>query len=147
MRWWAPGTVALALSVAASARLLAAPAYPTSYASSPVPYDVTAVAHGAARFAEACSSCHGAAGRGDGPAAAALPASPADLVAHFSHHREGDVFWWIAHGLPGTSMPAFSPPFSDTQVWEVVQLLRARTRCSLRRKRHKSEPAIAGGTA
>lgn len=126
LRWWAPGVIALALSVAASARLLAAPAYPTSYASSPVAYDVTAVAQGAARFAQACSSCHGAAGRGDGPAAAALPVHPADLVAHFPHHREGDVFWWIAHGLPGTPMPAFSPPFSDTQVWEVVQFLRAR---------------------
>jgi len=126
LRWWAPGVVALALSVAASARLLAAPAYPTSYAASPVPYDVAAVAHGTARFAQACSSCHGAAGRGDGPAAAALPVPPADLVAHFPHHREGDMFWWIAHGLPGTPMPAFSPPFSDTQVWEVVQFLHAR---------------------
>lgn len=35
---------------------------------------------GAAFFAENCVSCHGTAGKGDGPKSASLPAAPTDLT-------------------------------------------------------------------
>ena len=38
-------------------------------------------ADGAKLFSTNCASCHGTAGRGDGPSAAKLPAKPADLTA------------------------------------------------------------------
>jgi putative copper resistance protein D len=100
------------------------PAYPTSYAGSPVRYTTTAIVHGAELYAQNCSSCHGALGHGDGPLAASLPVKPANLAEHWAGHRPGDLYWWIAHGI-GTSMPAFAPRLSDTEIWTVVQFLRA----------------------
>jgi putative copper export protein/mono/diheme cytochrome c family protein len=125
-RLWLPGCVALLVCAAASTSIFAVPAFPTTYANSPVPYTVNAVARGAARYASDCSSCHGAGGRGDGPAAAALSAKPVNLSEHALHHPPGNLFWWIAHGIPGTPMPAFSPRISDTGIWELVQFLVAR---------------------
>lgn len=126
LRLWIPGCAALLVCAAASTSIFAVPAFPTTYASSPVPYAVGPIARGAARYASDCSSCHGAGARGDGPAAAALSAKPPDLAEHALHHPPGNLFWWIAHGIPGTPMPAFSPPLSDTQIWELVQFLVAR---------------------
>ena len=122
-----PGCVALALAAGVSTWVLAVPALPTTYAVSPVPYAVDSLARGAARFAQECASCHGPEGRGDGPAAAALRKKPANLAEHASHHPPGNLFWWIAHGIPDTPMPAFSPRLSDTQIWELVQFLVARS--------------------
>jgi mono/diheme cytochrome c family protein len=31
----------------------------------------------------------------------------------------------IAHGMPGTPMPAFSPRLRDTEIWQLVQYVRA----------------------
>ena len=60
---------------------------------------------GAALFAQRCSGCHGAGGRGDGNAAAWLLPHPADLTAaRFSPRRLADVLW---NGVPGTAMPRF----------------------------------------
>ena len=121
------GSIALALSAGVSTWVLAVPALPTTYAVSPVPYAVDAVAQGAARFAQECAACHGAEGHGDGPAAATLPEKPANLAEHAMHHPQGNLFWWIAHGIPDSPMPAFSPRLSDTQIWELVQFLVARS--------------------
>jgi putative copper export protein/mono/diheme cytochrome c family protein len=126
LRLWLPGCVALLVCAAASTSIFAVPAFPTTYAHSPVPYTVDAVARGAARYASDCSSCHGAGGRGDGPAAGALSAKPVNLSEHALHHPPGNLFWWIAHGIPGTPMPAFSPRIADTGIWELVQFLVAR---------------------
>ena len=85
-------------------------AYPTTFFAPPVPYDATAVVHGAVVYAQNCAVCHGADGRGDGPAAASLPIKPADLVeAHLFAHNVGDLYWWIGHGLGGVM-----PPFRGT---------------------------------
>ncbi len=47
------------------------------------------------------------------------------LAEHAAHHRSGDLFWWIAHGIPNTPMPAFSPRLDDEELWTLVQYLRA----------------------
>jgi putative copper resistance protein D len=101
------------------------PAYPTSYASSPVPYTTRAIAHGAELYVQQCASCHGPHGHGDGPSAASLPVKPANLAEHAAFHRPGDLFWLVAHGVPGTPMPAFAAQLSDTRTWSVVRFLRA----------------------
>ncbi|MDF1701870.1 MAG: c-type cytochrome, partial [Planctomycetota bacterium] len=91
-----------------------------------VPPDVARL--GAALYARHCASCHGAAGRGDGPAAAFLDTPPTDLVtARFKYRstRTGaaalltDVFRTVRHGLPGSGMTGMrhAPP---AQVWAVV---------------------------
>src|SRR5262245_6773694 len=75
---------------------------PPSLVLSTVAGDVQA---GAALFGQRCSGCHGAAGHGDGPAAASLLPHPANLTAaRFSSQRLTDVLW---NGVPGTAMPRF----------------------------------------
>ena len=99
----------VAAAVLVATWLLAVPAYPTSYATPPVKYTAMAIVGGGASYNANCVQCHGPHGRGDGPLAAALPIKPVDLVDHAAHHRPGDLFWWIAHGIRDTPMPAFSP--------------------------------------
>jgi mono/diheme cytochrome c family protein len=64
-----------------------------------------------------CAVCHGAEGRGNGPAAALLNPSPRDFTSGVYKFRstpsgtlptESDVFRTITRGLPGTSMPSFA---------------------------------------
>lgn len=53
---------------------------PEPYASLPAPVGTThQIARGAALYQTHCASCHGAQGRGDGPAATSLSPPPADL--------------------------------------------------------------------
>lgn len=125
------GVVALcAIAVAGTATaawLVAVPAYPTSYAVAPERYTTAAIARGAALYAQHCNGCHGASGHGDGPDALSLPIIPADLTAHGSDHRPGEIYWWIARGIPRTPMPAFAHRLSDTEIWDLVQFLHAQS--------------------
>jgi putative copper export protein/mono/diheme cytochrome c family protein/peroxiredoxin len=129
-RAWPPAAVGLAgiaASAAASAWLLAVPAYPTTYAASPVRYTTAAVVDGARLFSTHCVACHGNNGTGAGPAAAAagLATRPANLVRHAGRHRQGELYWWIAHGRAGMAMPAFAPPLGSEEIWSIVQFLQA----------------------
>lgn len=102
------------------------PAYPTSFYAPAEPYDAASVVKGAALYAENCAACHGASGRGDGPAAAGLPTRPADLTgAHLFAHSPGDLFWWIGHGRGNGAMPGFGTILSPQQRWDLVNFLRA----------------------
>ena len=120
----AAGVAMVALFVLLS--LLAVPANPTTYFRSPVPYSAESIASGAQVYAEQCSVCHGPQGRGDGPAAATLKVHPVDLTEHVFHHREGDLFWWIKYGIPGTPMPGSGGRISEPRIWDLIHLLRAR---------------------
>jgi putative copper resistance protein D len=102
------------------------PAYPTSFYAPAEPYAAASVMRGARLFAENCALCHGAGGKGDGPAAAALPIRPADLTApHLFAHSEGDLFWWVSRGKGGV-MPGFASVLSPAQRWDVINFVRAR---------------------
>jgi copper resistance protein D len=101
------------------------PAYPTSYATSPLQYTTAAIARGSALYAKQCSSCHGPLGHGDGPMATSLSVKPANLAEHAAFHRPGDLFWFVAHGVTDTPMPAFAATLSEREVWSLVQFLRA----------------------
>ena len=119
------GIVVLVVAIAVPAWLLAVPAYPTTYFRSPVGYTAASIADGASRYAQNCAACHGLHGRGDGPAAASLPGKPADLTAHLFHHSEGELYWWITHGISGTPMPGSGTHLSETEVWDMINFLRA----------------------
>jgi putative copper export protein/mono/diheme cytochrome c family protein len=103
------------------------PAYPTSYYAPTEPYAAGSIARGAAVYAENCALCHGAAGHGDGPAAAGLPIRPADLTEpHLFAHRPGDLFWWVSHGRDDGVMPGFAGLLSANQRWDAINFIRAR---------------------
>jgi putative copper resistance protein D len=104
--------------------LLAVPATPTTYLASPVEFTTEAIAQGGQTYARECARCHDPRGRQDNRAVAATAAST-NLIEELRVRRPGDLFWSIAHGIPGTPMSAFSPPLGDTEIWELIQYLRA----------------------
>jgi putative copper export protein len=122
--------VALLLVSSTLVPLLTIDAYPTTFATSPTEFADSSIVRGAALFAANCAVCHGTDARGDGPAAKSLPIRPADLTAaHFWAHTEGDLFWFISHGMNAKSralaMPAFGDVLSSDDRWALIDFLKA----------------------
>lgn len=121
------GTIGLVLGIVLVAQARFGPAESLASAD-PVPppaLDQAAVVRGAPLFAANCASCHGAAGRGDGPAAAALQPPPADLTAiHASAHSDDVYQYWIENGIPGSAMPGFAEELSPDQIRDVIAYVR-----------------------
>jgi len=82
-------------------------------------------------FAQQCASCHGAAGKGDGPVAAALNPKPADLSNKTAMGARTDqqLVDVIAKGggAVGKSplMPAFSTTLKAQDIQNVVAFIRS----------------------
>jgi len=119
------GLAGLAASVGLLAWLLTVPAHPTTYAASPAPYTTDNIVRGGELYAANCRSCHGVEGRGGGAVDRSLPGKPKDLALQSARHRDGDVFWWIAHGIPESPMPRFAPDIRDADIWRLIQFLHA----------------------
>ncbi len=70
-----------------------------------------------------CVTCHGASGKGDGPAAAALPPpKPADWTsAKVQAETDGELFWKISTGRG--AMPPWKH-LPDKDRWEIVNYIR-----------------------
>lgn len=106
------------------------PEPPAEYAGKTNPFSnqAEAATAGGALFAERCSSCHGATGLGDGPAAAALDPKPADLATTASEFEDDFHFWRIMDGgamAPfNSSMPAQKGILTEDQVWQLVTFIR-----------------------
>jgi putative copper resistance protein D len=101
-------------------------AYPDTYLTPNVDFAVESIAHGLGKFEDNCTLCHGVGGRGDGPAGFGLPVPPADLTAaHAASHTAGDMYWWLTHGIPGSTMPAFADSMSVEDRWDIINFLQA----------------------
>lgn len=119
--------------------LLTGTAYPTSFWASPTGFTAASVAAGEAVYDGQCAACHGPSGKGDGPQAAALPVPPADLTAeHLWAHTDGDLFWWVSHGMPGPDgslvMPAFEATLGEDERWAVIDYIHALNAAAWRRE-------------
>ena len=79
--------------------------------------------HGAVVFRVRCAACHGADGRGDGPAAARLGRPPAD----FSQKQPGSerVRAVLLHGVAGTAMTPMQQNLSESDRDAVVLFVRS----------------------
>jgi len=92
----------------------------------PIPATEASVAQGRQVYAPNCASCHGASGRGDGPAGVMLRPRPADFRLHMAAgHTDAELFDWIAQGVDGTGMPAFRGNLTDEEIWNVVNYIRS----------------------
>ena len=71
-----------------------------------------------------CGSCHGAGGKGDGPAAAALPPpKPANwTVDTVQKQTDGEIFWKISNGRG--AMPPWKH-LPEKERWELVNFIRS----------------------
>ncbi len=109
--------------------LLLVEAYPTSYQFSTTGFTAISIEQGRRVFAANCAACHGSGG-GDGPAASALRIKPADLTAgHLWEHRDGELYWWISHGIEGPegglAMPGFGDGLPSEDRWAVIDYVRS----------------------
>ena len=82
------------------------------------------IATGSALFRERCVTCHGERGRGDGPASSGLRPPPADLVLHVPQHSDGELFYMVSRGMPGSAMPAWRETLGERERWAIVHYLR-----------------------
>jgi len=64
------------------------------------------IARGKKLYLKSCVSCHGTAGKGDGPVAASLQTQPADFsdAHHANYYSERGRLWIIRNGVPKTPM-------------------------------------------
>lgn len=98
----------------------------------PVAADDKSIAAGKAVYAQQCLSCHGASGKGDGPAAKDLPVKAGDLAApDVLADTDGALFWKITEGR--APMPAYDKLVGENDRWHVVNYLRALTLAEPRR--------------
>ena len=74
-----------------------------------------------------CFNCHGPEGGGDGPVASQLDPPPRNFQHHgfWRHRTEGEIFWVIKHGSPGTSMVGFAGQLTDEEIWAIIQYERS----------------------
>ena len=90
---------------------------------SPLPADKKVIAQGEKVAKINCVSCHGAKGKGDGVAAAALTPKPADWTSsRVQGESDGELFWKISTGR-GPMPPWKHLPENDR--WALVQFIRS----------------------
>lgn len=97
----------------------------SAFLRNPIPRSVESIARGRLLFAKDCAVCHGAEGRGDGVAAAALPQRPEDLssIAPPPIFPDGVVAYRIINGVK--MMPAFKSTLSENEIWDLLNFIRS----------------------
>jgi mono/diheme cytochrome c family protein len=125
------GIATAVAAISAVAAFTIAPTLPTpavpftaQFRTNPVPNSPENVTAGRTLFQQNCVICHGARGRGDGPAAFTMNPKPVDLQLHVPQHPDGFIEYWIAEGIPGTQMPAWKDQLNEEQRWQLVRYLR-----------------------
>ena len=96
----------------------------TEVLRNPTPPTPESLQAGTVTYGQVCLTCHGDAGRGDGPAAAGLLPPPADLVVHVPLHGDADLFRFIRDGIPDTAMAPQGSNLTEEQIWNVVNYIR-----------------------
>ncbi len=90
----------------------------------PVAMSPEVVREGLALYKKNCLTCHGAAGKGDGPAAQFIESAPADISSPETQSRmtDGEIFWKITEGRH--PMPPFKKKLSEKERWKLVNTVR-----------------------
>jgi mono/diheme cytochrome c family protein len=98
-----------------------------------VPVQTSRASSGADMYKQYCAACHGAAGKGDGPAASALKQAPADLTTLAQRHNgkfpDDYVTNVLRNGVKAPAhgdaeMPVWGPLFSSMDQNDAVVNLR-----------------------
>ncbi len=97
----------------------------TDIPTNPIFPDQNSVSAGRQLYEQNCVSCHGA--TGIPPKGLDLNPYPLDLTVHVPQHPDGQIYRFIALGIPGTAMRAWGEggsSLSDDQIWHLVNYLR-----------------------
>ena len=97
---------------------------PGTLPTNPIAPDQNSISQGKAIFQQNCVACHGQ--KGVPPSGLKLDPYPFDLTVHVPQHPDGQLYNFIAHGIPGSAMPAWgdSGTLTSDQIWHVVNYLR-----------------------
>jgi mono/diheme cytochrome c family protein len=102
--------------------------------TNPIPASAGATQAGMTLFSKLakpikCAMCHGDKGDGKGVMGASLSPSPRNFTcnAMMKDIPDGQLFWVIKNGSPGTGMMSFAG-LSDEQVWQLVHYIRSLAR-------------------
>lgn len=96
----------------------------------PLPATNTHIAAGGALYQgdvqPACRMCHGRDGDGRGPLSAQFEPRPRNFACKETVNGipDGQLYWIIRNGSPGTAMPGFGDKLSERETWQVVLYLR-----------------------
>jgi mono/diheme cytochrome c family protein len=96
---------------------------PAKYADRKQPNEVTVENWNKGReiYARRCLTCHGCAGKGDGPYAMLNNARPADLrQPRFFGLPDSFFLWRVSEGVPGTVMPVWKQSLTEEELWLVI---------------------------
>ncbi|WHZ16500.1 MAG: hypothetical protein OJF52_003350 [Nitrospira sp.] len=90
-----------------------------------------------------CVTCHGANGAGDGPASKGLNPQPRNFQHHgfWRHRTEGELYYVIKNGSPGTAMAPFGAILTDEEIWSLIRYERTFSR---HRGPHKGMRGMGG---
>jgi mono/diheme cytochrome c family protein len=89
----------------------------------PLAGKASATAKGKTEFVKTCLPCHGAKGKGDGPAGISLKPRPQDLMSEaVQSQSDGAIFWKISEGR--APMASYKSTFKAEQIWQLVNYLR-----------------------
>ena len=89
----------------------------------PLPADAKTVEQGKKVAQVNCVTCHGAKGKGDGAAAAALNPKPADWTSKkVQAESDGEIFWKISNGRGPMPAWKFLP---ENDRWALVRYIRS----------------------
>jgi mono/diheme cytochrome c family protein len=89
----------------------------------PLASDSKAIEQGEKVAKTNCMSCHGAKGKGDGPAAVALNPKPADWTSQkVQAESDGEIFWKISNGRG--AMPPWKH-LAENDRWALIRYIRS----------------------
>ena len=110
--------------LAAEIRTLISPLY---ISSRNVTEDIILVGNQLYEGKGTCVNCHGWDGTGNGPSSLMVNPPPRDFTdCRFHNARsDGELFWVIKNGSPGTDMAPMIPvPISEEDAWKILAYLR-----------------------
>jgi mono/diheme cytochrome c family protein len=127
----APGDAQKPLGVCPQPRKTAKAPQEFLLKTNPLPATADSVNAGKALFQQsaqpvACAMCHGNKGDGQGFMGAALVPPPRNFTCEtmMKDIPDGQLFWIIKNGSPGTGMMSFAG-LPDEQVWQLIHYIRS----------------------
>jgi thiosulfate dehydrogenase len=92
--------------------------------SSPIQADDQTLNAGAQLYVQHCAACHGQPGKKATTIAKGMFPVPPQLFQHgVTDDPVGETYWKIANGIRMTGMPAYTGSLTDTQLWQLAQML------------------------
>ena len=100
--------------------------YPSTYWDNPQPYTASIINGGEVSYIDHCGDCHGQNGRGHGPWAIENRGMIPDLSSpHMDIHTDGEIYWWITHGIPSLEMPPLHEEIIEMDRWAIINYIRS----------------------